>query len=96
MAVVEIARFKLAAGADEQTFLRENERVQREYTPNQPGYISRELAKGEDGEWLVIVHWRTEQDADASMARFMGDPTAQGFVAALDASTASMKRYSIV
>jgi len=96
MAIIEIARFKLAAGVDEQTFLRENKQVEREYIPKQPGFISREAARGEDGEWLVVVHWQTEQDADASMNKFMGDPNSQGFVAALDNSTVSMKRYNIV
>ena len=96
MAIIEIARFKLAAGVDEQTSLRENEQVEREYIPKQPGFISREAARADDGEWLVIVHWQTEQDADASMNKFMGDPNSQGFVAALDSSTVSMKRYSIV
>jgi len=96
MAIIEIVRFKLAAGVDEQTFLRENEQVEREYIPKQPGFISREAARGDDGEWLVVVHWQTEQDADASMNKFMGDPNSQGFVTALDSSTLNMKRYSIV
>jgi len=96
MAIIEIVRFKLAVGVDEQTFLRENEQVEREYIPKQPGFISREAARGDDGEWLVVVHWQTEQDADASMNKFMSDPDSQGFVAALDNSTLSMKRYNIV
>ena len=95
MAVVEIVRFRLAAGTDEQTFLQENDRVQRDYIPHQSGYISRETARSDDGEWLVLVHWQSEQDADASMGKFMSDPNTQGFVATLDNATYSMKRYSV-
>ncbi len=96
MTVIEIARFRLAVGADERELLREDDRVQREYVPRQPGFISRETARGEDGEWLVLVHWQTERDADASMSKFMDDPTTRGFVGMLDGSTVSMKRYSLV
>ncbi|MDO6558116.1 hypothetical protein [Paraglaciecola chathamensis] len=48
---------------------------------NPPGFISRETAKGQNGEWLVVVHWVTEEDAEASMRSFMQVPAAADFMA---------------
>jgi len=40
--------------------------VEREHVARQAGFVSRESAHGEAGEWLVIVHWRSVKDAEAS------------------------------
>jgi len=45
------------------------------------------------GEWLVIVHWRSAKDADASMASVEKAPAAAPFMSKIEASTMSMKRY---
>jgi hypothetical protein len=68
--------------------------VETQHVSKQPGFISRESAAGENGEWLVIVHWRSTKDADASMASFASAPAAQAFMAKIDASSLAMKRYS--
>jgi hypothetical protein len=60
----------------------------------QPGFLSRETALGTDGEWLVVVHWPSVEDADASMASFTSASAAQDFMAKLDTSTMTMQRYS--
>ena len=96
MAVVEIVRFRSTAGTNTEKFLQENERVRKEYTSRQHGFIGRELAQSDDSEWLVIVRWESGEDADASMGKFMGDPATQSFVAMLDNSTYSMKRYTVI
>lgn len=59
----------------------------------QPGFVSRESAHGAGGEWLVIVHWRSAKDADASMASFEKAAAAAQFMSKIEASTMSMKRY---
>ena len=75
MPVIEMVRLKLMPGVDEQPFLQQNDVVQRRYIPNQLGFISRETAKGNDGEWIVVVHWKSMADAEASMQKFTADPT---------------------
>lgn len=59
----------------------------------QPGFVSRERAAGENGEWLVLVHWRSAADANASMTSFEKTPAAAKFMSILDASTMLMRRY---
>jgi hypothetical protein len=96
MATVEVIHFRMREDADEQECLREDERVGREYTPYQPGFISRESAKNDEGDWVVIVHWESAEDAQASMEKFPNDPTAQRFIALMDSDTFSMIRYEVI
>ena len=96
MPVVEIARFRLAAGAAEQSFLNENRRVQAEYMPRQAGFVSRQLARSDGGEWVAVVHWRNAADADAGAQGFMAAPATQGFMKLLDPSSMTIDRYEVV
>ena len=96
MATVEVIYFRMREGADEQEFIREDERVGRVYTPYQPGFVSRESAKNDQGDWVVIVHWDNAENAEASMEKFPDDPTAQRFIALMDSDTFSMTRYEVV
>lgn len=91
---IEIVRFKLAVGVTPAEFAPLDHAVEAEHVARQPGFISRESAVSEDGEWLVIVHWASARDAEASMASFAAAPAAQQFMAKLDASTMAMRRYS--
>jgi hypothetical protein len=63
--------------------------------PETTGFISRKSAAGDNGEWLVVVHWRSVADADASMASFPSAPATAQSMAKIDDSTMSMKRYTI-
>jgi len=96
MATVEVIHFRMAQGADEQEFIREDERVGREYTPKQPGFVGRESAKNDQGDWVVIVHWEDAGSAEASMQKFPNDPTAKRFIELMDSDSFSMIRYEVV
>jgi hypothetical protein len=95
-ATVEVIHFRMREGADEEEFIREDARVGHEYTPYQPGFISRESAKNDEGDWVVIVHWESAEDAQASMEKFPNDPTAQRFISLMDSDTFTMTRYLVV
>jgi quinol monooxygenase YgiN len=92
--IIEIVRFKLAAGVTPAEFAALDRAVETQHVEKQPGFVSRESAIADDGEWLVIVHWTSAAAADASMATFTSAPAAQPFMAKLDASTMTMRRYS--
>jgi hypothetical protein len=91
--VIEVVTFKLKAGVSAAEFAPIDKAVERRHVAKQPGFVSRETAHGADGEWLVIVHWRSVKDADASMASFEKAPAAAPFMAKIEASTMSMKRF---
>lgn len=92
-AVIEVVTFKLKPGVTAAEFKPVDREVETQHVAKQPGFISRESAAGENGEWLVIVHWKSVQDAEASMASFTNAPAAAAFMSKIDASTMSMKRY---
>ncbi len=91
--VIEIVKFKLAPGITAAVFQPVDRAVRVHHVSKQPGFVSRESAVGENGEWLVIVHWKSAEDADASMASFSSAPAAQTFMSMIDASTMTMQRY---
>jgi len=88
--IVEIAQFKLAAGVDEQGFLKESEAVQRDFLEKQKGYMDRELLKGEDGQWIDIVHWRSMEEAKRAADAIMQDPVCLGFLQKIDPKSVKM------
>lgn len=91
---IEIVTFKLKAGVTPAAFEPIDHAVQAEHVAKQPGFVARESAYGENGEWLVVVHWRTAKDADASMASFMSAPAAKLFMSKVQSDTMRMTRYT--
>lgn len=91
--VIEVVTFKLKPGVTAAQFRLVDQEVEAQHVSKQPGFVSRESAAGEDSEWLVIVHWRSAADANASMASFEKAPAAARFMASLDASTMRMRRF---
>lgn len=91
--VIEVVTFKLKNGVAAAEFAPVDKAVEREHVAKQAGFVSRESAHGAHGEWLVIVHWRSAKDADASMASFEKALAAAQFMSKIEASTMSMKRY---
>lgn len=92
-AVIEVATFQLRPGVTPAEFAVVDKAMEREYIAKQPGFLSREAAAGPNNEWLVIVHWKSLKDADASMASFEKAAPTAAFMGKLDANTMSMKRY---
>ncbi len=91
--VIEVVTFKLKSGVTAAQFRLVDQQVETQHVARQPGFVSRESAAGENGEWLVIVHWRSAADANASMASFEKAPAAANFMSSIDTSTMLMRRY---
>ena len=60
MAVIEIARYRLRSGADEQTLIDAEKEIQQGLARHYPGSLSRELSRGENGEFVLIMHWESQ------------------------------------
>jgi len=91
--VIEVVTLTLKSGVSHAEFAPVDQAVASEHVSRQPGFVSRESAAGANGEWLVIVHWRSVADADASMASFSSAPAARKFMSLIDPATMVMKRY---
>ncbi len=90
--VIEVETFRLAAGVDEAAFLEADERVQIDFMHQQPGFVRRTTARGNDGEWLVVVFWDSSDAAMAAAEAARGDPAVVAFGALLGAT--DVKRYA--
>ncbi|HEY2579486.1 MAG TPA: hypothetical protein VGI74_24515 [Streptosporangiaceae bacterium] len=91
--MIEILRFRLAAGVDEAGFIAADRRLQQEFAYQQPGLLRRTTARGDEGNWIVIDLWRSAADADACDRRWDSDPVAQTFMELLDRQSVVTERY---
>tara|TARA_R110002051_G_scaffold277105_1_gene338458 strand:+ start:71 stop:511 length:441 start_codon:yes stop_codon:yes gene_type:complete len=94
--VIEIASFKLKPSISYGDFAVLDHSVEVNHVAKQKGFVSRESAMGENGEWVVVVHWETLADADASMTSFTKTPMAAEFMGSIDLETMAMNRYTLV
>src|SRR5262245_6901923 len=95
MAAIQIVRFHLKAGVDEEEFLALNERFQREVAPKLPGLERREGTRGSEGEWLLVLRYRDVESAKKA-GRSDTSEISQKFMAMIDMSTLSATFYEIV
>jgi len=91
--VIEVTTFRLAAGVDEATFREADSRYQTEFAYGQPGLLRRTVARGQDGEWLVVTLWRSADDADAAGRKAAADPGARAYDGLLDLRSVRAARY---
>ncbi|MEM9341263.1 MAG: antibiotic biosynthesis monooxygenase [Bacteroidota bacterium] len=91
--VIEVTRFRAKEGTDDEAFTKRDAEIEEDYTSKQPGFIRRESAQSEDGEWLVVVYWEDMESASASMQKFMGDASVADYAGMIDGATMKMKRF---
>lgn len=65
--VIEWAPFTLKDGISEKTLLQASNAVQKAFLEKQRGYIRRELFKGEDKQWVDLVYWESNEDAQRAI-----------------------------
>ena len=71
---IEWAPFKLADGVDEARLLRASDGLQTGFLAEQPGFIRRELLKGQDGQWVDLVYWESDEAATRAMQQAASSP----------------------
>jgi heme-degrading monooxygenase HmoA len=92
MSVVEVTTFSLAKGANEDSFLALDRRVQTELVPNQTGFMRRTTARHGD-DWLVVTLWSTEEQAAAFEAVAYNHPIQVEFDGHLETGSVEIHRY---
>jgi hypothetical protein len=60
-----------------------------------PGFISRSLAKSDDGTWIDAVYWRDRPSAEHAAQAIMSDEGARAFFDLIDPSTMVFKHAEI-
>ncbi len=92
--LIEINTFRLADGVSDDAFLALDERVRTGYLYHQPGLVRATTARADDGGWVVILVWDSEESADAGAAKVGGDPTYAELSKLLDQATLQQRKYT--
>ncbi len=93
--MIEIITFRLHGGADIDTFLAIDGRVQTEVAYQCPGLLRRTLAR--DGErWLVLQIWLTPEAGTAGGQELATSPLGADFMSFVDSSTLVVDRFGSV
>ena len=90
---IEIVRFRLKADTDRDQFLAQNKNIEQNVIMKMPGIVTRETAQSGDGEWMVLLHWERQEDAQNSMDKFVANPDTKSFTGLIDMDTFTMTRY---
>ena len=60
---IEWAPFETRAEFTEKQIIDLAEKVEREFLAKQPGYIRRELLKGDGNHWADLVYWKNRENS---------------------------------
>jgi len=88
--IVEVVIWKTKSNFTEEETLYKAKAVNK-FVENQKGFISRNLSKNEQGEWLDLVYWNSIEDAQAAAKLAQSSEICQPFFDTIDMS--SMKFY---
>ena len=91
--IIEVVTLKLNSGVTAKQFAAVDREVQTQYMVKRSGFLSRESAPGANQSWVVIVHWRSIADAEASMKSFSAAPAAAKFMSMIVPNSMVMTRY---
>ncbi len=93
--IMEVTTFNINSNINPTDFKKRDVQVENDFTSKQPGFIKRQSGLNEQGEYVVIVYWNKMADADASMNKFMKDPSVADYVEMINSSSMTMTRYSM-
>jgi len=92
--VIEVTTFEVKKDVDIAAFEKRDHEIEKQYTKKQPGFLKRMSGVNDDGEYVVVVYWKTMADAEASMSKFMNDKSVADYANMIKGSTMKMSRYS--
>jgi hypothetical protein len=92
--LIEINTFRLADGVSDEAFLAVDERVRTGFLYHQTGLLRATTARGDGGDWVVILVWWSEEAAEAGAAKVGSDPAYAELGKLLDQSTLQQRKYT--
>jgi len=93
---VEIVTFRLKDGVSREDFVAETASMEREFLGKLKGFTDRDTGMSADGEVVVVLHWESAEDAQASINKFVDAPQTKAFTAMIDMDSFVMKRFEMV
>ena len=93
--IMEVTTFGINGTVDPLDFKTRDAQIETNFTSKQPGFIKRQSGINEKGKYVVIVFWESQKDAEASMNKFMSDPSVADYAKMINGSTMKMERYGM-
>ncbi|TPL04072.1 MULTISPECIES: hypothetical protein [unclassified Mesorhizobium] len=90
---LEIVTFRLKPGT-EASFVASNG-VITDWLARQPGFLSRQLGRREDGSWVDVVRWQSLEQARAAADRIMVEIGGSEAVQAIDPASVDMRHAAV-
>jgi hypothetical protein len=92
---VEWAPFKVAANVSDAELFTAANALENNFLKQQPGYVRRELLKGERRNWVDLVYWSSPESAQAASKSFMNSTACQQYFALMaDTDGSGVAHYS--
>ncbi|MCX7711422.1 MAG: antibiotic biosynthesis monooxygenase [Clostridia bacterium] len=89
--VTEIVEFKISPGISEEEFVQIVDSLEVNYHSQQKGFMDTELVKGrEEGQWLMIQHWNSTEEAKESSRKMFKTETTEAFRSIIDPKSVRM------
>ncbi len=92
---IEIVNFRLADGVTDEEFVAETKSMERNFLGKLHGFLDRDTGRSPTGDWIVVLHWKSAEDAQASMEKFVAAEGTKSFTSKIDMSTFKMTRFEM-
>jgi len=93
--VAEIVTFKLADGVSAEDFVALSQ-ARKGFVRAQPGFLHRQLSRGEDGRWTDYVIWKDMETAQRVAAEFHHQDFCADLMQAIAEGTAHMRHEEVL
>ncbi|MEP5762744.1 MAG: hypothetical protein ABJ327_26175 [Litoreibacter sp.] len=93
--IAEIVSFRLVPNTSDEAFLALAQES-GEFSQNAPGFVSRQLSRGEDGTWTDLVVWDNLENAKAAQAAFPKQDFAARLMDAIHPDSLSFRHQPIL
>lgn len=94
--VIEVATFREMPGVNLDTFEKRDMEIEKDYMSAQDGYITRKIGVSHNGGRLMMIYWKTLEDADNGMKEFMKDKSVADYSKMIDWPTVKLQRFNAV
>lgn len=94
--VVEIAQFKAKSDVSDTEVMAASQEAHEGFLMRHKGFVSRELLKSGNDEWIDILHWKTMEDAQKAMRNMMDHPSTKKFNEIIDPSSIKIMHLEVM
>ncbi len=93
---MEYAPFELKEGISQSQLIAASSTLQEEFLSKQQGFVKRELIHIEGRSYADIVHWESQESANAAMANAMESPVCMSYFELMKVPDEGVNHFEII